>query len=354
MHAALSSRTVASAFILSLLLLYTPEVRSQSMTRNSGDFSNQLQPKKSVPTDVILVKGASAQSSDLITALPEGGKVIDGAYTNAYFGLDFVLPVNWTKLYDGPPPSDSGSYVLVELEPADTFKGAARGTVLVTAEDLFFTPTGATNARELVDFSRSHLIADYKLEQAPTQVRFAGHSFIRFDYSSSVSGLHWRVLATQIRCHALQFVFTSRDPKLVETLMQEMSGMKLPEETGINGGSGDGQFPACIRDYANETNVIERADPILTQHRFNPVPVRVIIDTEGKIKHAHVLSGFPDQSKSIMEVLQHWKFKPFLHEGQPVEVETGILFGGRPRPAMPPLGISSIPVRWPQAMAVAK
>ncbi|MGA8272917.1 MAG: energy transducer TonB, partial [Candidatus Sulfotelmatobacter sp.] len=72
---------------------------------------------------------------------------------------------------------------------------------------------------------------------------------------------------------------------------------------------------------------------VFTEHRSNPVPVRIIIDKEGKIKHIHFLSAFPDQAKAITDALRQWKFKRYLRDGQPVEVETGIMFG---RVSQPP------------------
>jgi hypothetical protein len=176
----------------------------------------------------------------------------------------------------------------------------------------------------------------------PAQVRFAGHSFVRFDYVSPVAGLHWHILATQIRCHVVQFVFTSRDTKLIENLIQDASRMKLPDEAGLIGGTGAGAAPVCIRDYARDEHIVTKVDPILTDRRFNPVPVRVIIDKEGKVKHIHFLSAFPDQSKGITDALQQWRFKPYVRDGQPVEVETGIMFGRAPPPTSPPATTSTV------------
>jgi len=101
----------------------------------------------------------------------------------------------------------------------------------------------------------------------------------------------------------------------------------LPDEASPTGGTGGGAFPVCIKDYANDENLITRVDPVLTEHRFNPVPVRIIIDKEGKVKHIHFLSAFPDQAKAITDALSQWKFRRYMRNGQPVEVETGIMFG---------------------------
>jgi hypothetical protein len=277
----------------------------------------ELNSIQKVPSGVILVKGAWASASDATTPVPEGGEVTNIVYSNPYFRLTYPLSRDWVKKYDGPPPSDSGYYVLAQLEPRDTSNGTIRGSLIITAADLFFSPTKADSALQFVNFTRNHLQADYKVTRAPTQITLAGHSFVRFDYFSPVAGLHWYVLATQIRCHIVQFVFTSRDMKLLGQLLEGVASVKLSGE----------EVPVCIKDYASPENLVERVDPILTGRKFNPIPVRVIIDKEGRVKHTHILSAFPEQSKAIMDALQQWKFKPHLRNGQPVEVETGIMFG---------------------------
>lgn len=60
------------------------------------------------------------------------------------------------------------------------------------------------------------------------------------------------------------------------------------------------------------------------------MPVRIIIDRKGRVKHVHVLNAFHEQGRAITDALMQWTFKPFIHNGKPVEVETGVLFGSSP------------------------
>ena len=285
-----------------------------------------------MPAGVILVKGAWSSASDSVTPLPEGGSIANNIYTNEYFGLSYPLPADWFQQFQGPPPSEGGRYVLAQIRPADTYKGPSRGNILITAEDMFFTPLPAASALELVTLAKDNLRADYKMELEPTENTIAGRSFAFFAYWSPVAELHWYVLATQIRCHTVELVLTSRDTTLLKSLTLEMNKMKLPEGAGASptAGTGGGAVPVCLKDYARDDNVIERVDPILTGPRSNPVPVRIIIDTEGKVKHVHFLSAFPDQARAITDGLKQWKFRPYLQDGQRVEVETGIMFGRAP------------------------
>jgi hypothetical protein len=295
-----------------------------------------------IPTDEILVKGASPSASDSVTPVPEGGTVAKHVFIDPYFGITYALPLDWTQEYDGPPPSESGRYVLAQIGPANTHKGPVAGSMLITAQDMFFTPLPAANAQDLIHYVKDHLQADYKVETAPTLTKVADRSFAFFAYWSPVAELHWYVLAIQIRCHAVQIVLTSRDPKLLDGMMLDLNKMKLPAAASATAGEGGGPVPVCIKDYARDDNVIARVDPVFTEHRFNPVPVRFIIDQRGKIKHIHFIRAFPDQVKAITDALEQWKFKPYQRDGQAVEVETGILFGRAPRTTAQRAGSFSI------------
>src|SRR3954452_12854484 len=202
-------------------------------------------PLRKLPTDVILVKGAVPSASDNSTPLPEGGAVRKDFYRNDYLGLSYALPSGWFEKYKGPPPSDSGAYVLTLLRPGADSKGASRGTLLITAQDMFFGALAGHTAKETIEFANETLQADYKVEHAPSQVTVANHAFTRFDYNSPVAGLHWYVLATEVRCHTIRFVFTSPDPELLETLIKDLDAIKLA----------DVDAPVCVPDYVEAANV---------------------------------------------------------------------------------------------------
>jgi hypothetical protein len=278
-------------------------------------------PLRKLPTDVILVNGALPSASDNYTPLPEGGTVRKDVYNNDYFGLSYALPPGWFEKYKGPPPSESGAYLLTLLRPGPADKHSSRATLLITAQDMFFSPLPGQTAKETIEFTKETLQADYKAEHAPSQVTIANHAFTRFDYMSPVAGLHWYVLAMDVRCHTVRFVFTSPDTALLETLIKDFGAMKVA----------DAAAPPCVADYAEGANVIYRVDPVPTEKKFNAIPVRIIIDKAGRVRHVHVISAFPSQAKAITEALLQWRFKPYLRDGQPVEVETGILFGAARR-----------------------
>jgi hypothetical protein len=275
---ALLGLSVGSLFCSSVVALAgTPPAGGQ----NGGDFS-QNAAATPVPAGVLIVKGAWSSASDSVTPLPEGGRVAGHDYGNPYFGLNYPLPAGWIQGYDGPPPSDTGFYVLAEIQPADSRKGAG-GTVLITAQDMFFAATSARDPLGLLIDTRDHLQADYKVEQPIEEVLIGAHVFVRLAYTSPVAKLHWTVLATQIRCHTVEFVYTVRDSRLVGSLVRAMSEMTLPGPGGLQGHNSAEDAPVCIKDYASADNVITRVDPMFSERRANPIPVRVIIDVSGNM-----------------------------------------------------------------------
>lgn len=303
-------RLLALLLVASLPAFGAPQPEPGASAQGQSDHPMQ------VPNGVILVKGAWSSASDSSTPVPEAGALSAHLYSNPYFGLTYPLPAGWVQTFEGPPPSDTGAYVLAQLEPAAGYKGGMVGTVLIAAQDMFFTPSPARNALEMVRYTADHLETDYKVELPPGEVQLAGHSFTRLAYASRATGLHWYVLATQIRCHMVQFVFTSRDPHVINGLVQTMSGITLSADA-----------PVCIENYASGSNILARVDPFFTERRSNRLPVRLIIDTNGRVKHIHFISAFPEQSKIITDALTQWRFMPYSVNGQSVEVETGMLFG---------------------------
>ncbi len=314
-----------------------PQSAPQSGQKNGGDFSDVINPdpKKVVPKDTIIVKGAWSSASDSITPVPEGGAVTNNVFTNQYFGISYALPPDWTQKFTPPPPSETGNYVLAQMSRTDSYKGEAKGSIQFSAHDMFFTPVPVANARQFVNYSKDHLEDFYQVELKPAQTTIAGRPFTFFAYWSPVAQLHWYMLATQIRCHTVEIVLMNRDTKALEELVRDLnSKMKLPPEASSTGGAG-GNVPVCIKDYASGENVIERVDPVLTERRYNAIPVRLIIDKQGKVKHIHFLSAFPEQEKAISDALKQWKFRPYERDGQRLEVETGIMFGRASLPVAP-------------------
>ena len=110
--------------------------------------------------------------------------------------------------------------------------------------------TGAGNATELIDYMKRPFAGRLQSGNATQADQDRGSLLYIFAYLSPVAELHWYVLATQIRCHVVQVVLTSRDTKLLEGLILEMNQMTLPAEASPTGGTGWGAVPVCVKDLS--------------------------------------------------------------------------------------------------------
>ena len=249
--------------------------------------------------------------------VPEDGKVLGGIYVNDYFDLSYPLPQGWTEGLAGPDPSDAGYYVLSSLVPQSEQNAA----IMIVAQDMFFASKSHGNIAEMVhDFRQAMSEVDgMMIDREPTEVKVADRLFYRVDFSGV--GLYRATFTTESRCHAVSFNLTARDPELLADLA--LSVDKLSSARKQDAGS---PVPYCIENYAVPENLLRRVEPTPVGPKFMPIPVRIIVDTEGSVKHVHVIRATPEQRKSIEDALRQWKFKPYGLNGRAVEIETGLMF----------------------------
>jgi Gram-negative bacterial TonB protein C-terminal len=245
---------------------------------------------------------------------PEDGQVAGGAYRNAYFDLSLPLPDDWTEGLAGPGPSATGYYVLGTLVP----KGERNATILIAAQDMFFAEDWSSSAVAIDALHRGLAgIEGMTIDAGPTALTMAGRAMHRIDYSGV--GLHRTMFATEIRCHLVSFTLTTREADQREQLRLSLNRL-APAAQGRRAA------PPCVRDYVVADNLIERIEPDVSGATFEPIPVRLVIGTDGKVRRVHVIRASPAQRKALETALHQWRFKPPQIGGRPTEIETGLLF----------------------------
>jgi hypothetical protein len=249
--------------------------------------------------------------------LPEEGKVLGGTYINDYFDLSYPLPEGWTEGLRGPDPSDTGYYVLSELIP----QSDPTATILIAAQDMLFASKSHANVAEMVgDFRHAMSEVDgMTIDREPTEVKVADRLLYRVDFSGV--GLYRATFTTESRCHAVSFNLTARDPELLADLAHGVDRLSAARKR--NSGS---PVPHCIENYGAPENLLRRVEPVPVGSKFTPIPVRIIVDAEGSVKHVHVIRATAEQRQSIEDALRQWKFKPYRLNGRAVEIETGLMF----------------------------
>jgi Gram-negative bacterial TonB protein C-terminal len=249
--------------------------------------------------------------------VPEDGKVLGGIYANDYFDLSYPLPQGWTEGLAGPDPSNAGYYVLSSFVP----QSEQNASIMIVAQDMFFASQSRGNIAEMVHEFRQAMseVDGMTIDREPTEVKVADRLLYRVDFSGV--GLYRATFTTESRCHAVSFNLTSRDPELLGSLAFSVD--KLSSARKRDSGA---PVPYCIENYAVPENLLQRVEPNPVGPKFMPIPVRIIVDTEGSVKHIHVIRATPEQRKSIEDALRQWKFKPYRLNGRAVEIETGLMF----------------------------
>ncbi len=247
---------------------------------------------------------------------PDDSRVADGIFTNSYFNLSYPLPPRWAEDLAGPPPSISGYYVLATFIPS----GELTGTVMVAAQDIFFAAKPPDDLMATAGaFSRSiSQVEGMTIDRAPSQLRIAGRLFSRVDFSGV--GLFRSTLTTKIRCHFVSFNVTAKSPQLLAALLRSLD--KLGPASDSDAGRID---PMCLGDYAGAAHLVRKVDPAAVVPTFVPIPVRIVVGSDGSVEHVHVIRATSGQRDSIERALGQWQFKPHEVDGRPTAIETGLL-----------------------------
>jgi hypothetical protein len=247
--------------------------------------------------------------------VPEDGRVLSGIYVNEYFDLSFPLPEGWKEGNAGPVPSDAGYYVLGSLIP----RSELNATILIAAQDLFFAEKPYGDMAEMArDFRQAMSDVDgMTIDREPTEIKVDDRIFHRVDFSGV--GLYRATFMTVIRCHAVSVNLTAKSPELLDNVALSINRLSAY-------GKKSAGFPHCIENYAVPDNLVKRVEPVPVGARFVLIPVRIIVDTAGAVKHIHVIHASAEQRQSIEEALRQWKFKPYEVNGRTVEIETGLVF----------------------------
>jgi hypothetical protein len=263
---------------------------------------------------------SSGDTGIVQSANPEDGKVIGGVFVSDYFNLSYRLSDELTEGLAGPPPSQSGYYVLGTWTPKRDFAG----TVLVVAQDMFFAPNPSDDVKNVVAEFRQVMseVDGMTIDREPAPVSVGGRPGYGIDFSGV--GLFRAMFAIEIRCHVVTFNLTSPDPESLARLVRSLDSLESARKKAMSD-----PVPECLKDYASE-NIVSRVEPEGLGAKAVSVPVRMIVATDGSVKHVHVIRASAAQRRNIEEAVRQWKFKPYVNQGHPVEVETGVMFNLKP------------------------
>lgn len=83
--------------------------------------------------------------------------------------------------------------------------------------------------------------------------------------------------------------------------------------------------------YANAIRRVAPEYPPLARRLrvIPPVEVEVVVDENGDVSSAEVISGPAPLHQAVLDAARQWKFQPFVQDGEPISVTGVLVFGER-------------------------
>jgi len=108
-----------------------------------------------------------------------------------------------------------------------------------------------------------------------------------------------------------------------------------PGEAGVNGGEQAGAAKVSpvsrmrVSSGVTAGLLLRRVDPVYPQeakdaHIQGTVILHAIISREGSIEGLTVVTGPAELAGAAMDAVKQWKYKPYLFNGEPIELDTTI------------------------------
>jgi protein TonB len=113
----------------------------------------------------------------------------------------------------------------------------------------------------------------------------------------------------------------------------QSTGTVIDSIIGSNLGGPPPSPPTVTRalrpSHMMEGNLIRRVQPeypsLARQARIQgQVVLQAVISKQGAIENLRVLSGHPMLVRAAIEAVQQWRYRPYVLNGEPVEVETRV------------------------------
>jgi TonB family protein len=126
-------------------------------------------------------------------------------------------------------------------------------------------------------------------------------------------------------------------PAAPDTAAPNVLGLATPGSNAppLNLGNGANNDPAPILQTLNISQgvsqglLVRKVQPIypknaLTMHVEGTVELQATVSTTGNITAVKVVSGDPQLTRAAADAVKQWKYKPYLLNGQPVEIQTEV------------------------------
>ena len=291
------------------------------------------------------------------------GDLREGKYSNPCLGFTYPIPTDWTiPVGENIPGKDGkaqttpgGGLILLMLDHRSSLQSGER--IVISALELLGSQlTAEQYVSKIVAVDRTK--ADEN--PIPGTVELNGRTFSKTFYRVEQNGTvgYKAMVATEFRGYFLGWTVLGTNLAAVNRAIDTLNGVSFAEDQPdprcaltqaptIMGGhlSPDDlrSLPNVLRNQPPPEGIkrVRVSQGVSTAMVVSKVPpqypavareagiqgavhLHAIIDTAGNIKSLDLIDGEPSLANSAMEAVKQWKYKPYLLNGRPVEVDTQI------------------------------
>ncbi len=259
----------------------------------------------------------------------DSGSVNGNIYTNQFFGLTWEFPKEWTVADSGQKSESQADTRLARLLPS--------GPQSTESVELSYVDLGSSNvenpAQELNGKGWEGI------EGHGYYMLGGGVPAHRYDYKSNdPQPGYLTLLAGPRRNFGLRVFFRASSPDRIQGLVNAALAMKIQPDWPA-GAQGNPIPPTAPGSRPKRVRVSQGVSQGLLEHKVQPtyptdarkahVQGSVVmlgrIGTSGAIECLYVEEGDPLLAASALEAVSQWKYRPYLLNGEPVEVETQLV-----------------------------
>jgi TonB family protein len=266
----------------------------------------------------------------------ESGVIANGVYSNECFGFSLPIPSGWkvdeSISVDGKARHryDKGLLLLVLHKQGDP-----AGRIFLTASAAGDQSSSAQDSVSTAVHEEVKLSSDLELVRDASAVDYGGVHFYRFDYQHLQSGQtagYSAYVYTKFRgyiigdtissgslqgldeaassLHAITFQQDQINPKCVMALDKPL---RVRASQGVSQSLLVKRVPPAYPDSARQARI------------QGQVILHAIIDTGGNVSELSLASGHPMLAPAAITAVKQWKYRPYLMNNHPAEVETQII-----------------------------
>lgn len=280
----------------------------------------------------------------------EDGTVSNGVYSNECLGFSFPVPSGWQiegqVVGTSIKATHSSAKDLLLLFLFPHAEKLPIGRIVLTARGA--EPQTST-ARDFVSNSVKAQLAAHEgreLIRDAFTVEYGTKEFFRSDYKlSSIEAGHSPYMAyvyTKFRGYLIGETIAASSQEALDQFANSLQQISFREDQvnpncvvagdGMPGGATGAARPMRVRvsEGVSKAMLIKKVPPeypadARQAHIEGQVVMQVEIDQQGNIQDVKLVSGHPLLAPSALEAVKQWKYKPYLLNGQPVNVESQVV-----------------------------